>query len=626
MLVRGPARRHRRRAPGGEPARRAAARARPPSRGRADLRAPAVGRSSTPPTACSAFAGSLVADLDPGARVRARPPRRDLDVPRPQRPPLPAALALLSPRLAERRLPRSAADRPGPPDPLRPPRRRPQRRRLRPRPRPALRPARGALAGRRSGRIGSSSGRWRCCCRCSALRMAGLDSELVSVLQLLPTLVLLVGDLRAGRDRALRGRPRRQRQRLGGRHRDLARRRARRRPARRTSTSGSCSTAARNARRRACAPSCARTASSSTGRRTFFLALDSVGGGDVRYATSAGWVVSYDMDRRLIELCEAIATADAETDDRYGAAAFASGLGGESMPPRTARVASRWGSPAATPTATRRTATSAADTPDADRPRRPRPRARLRARADPPPRRRPRSRRRPVIEVGRVSDGPTARRAASCSGSRRRRRRALEPDRLRAAGSRPSAASTSATTTRPCGAGRSTTLEDFWASIWDHFEVRASAPYRRPCSPSHEMPGATWFAGVRLNYAENLLAGKPDDAGSRSSTPPSCGELGELSWGELRGRGRRASPPALRGLGVERGDRVVAYLPNSPRRPDRLPRHGVDRRDLVELLARLRRLDRSSTASRRSSRRCSSASTATATTGATSTAATSSPG
>ena len=38
------------------------------------------------------------------------------------------------------------------------------------------------------------------------------------------------------------------------------------------------------------------------------------------------------MDRRLVELCEAIATADAEADDRYGAAGFASGLGGEMMP------------------------------------------------------------------------------------------------------------------------------------------------------------------------------------------------------------------------------------------------------------------------------------------------------
>ena len=62
---------------------------------------------------------------------------------------------------------------------------------------------------------------------------------------------------------------------------------------------------------------------------TFVLAIDSVGRGDVRFQTSAGWVVSYRMDRRLVELCEAITTADAEGDQRYGAAGFASGLGGE---------------------------------------------------------------------------------------------------------------------------------------------------------------------------------------------------------------------------------------------------------------------------------------------------------
>ena len=62
---------------------------------------------------------------------------------------------------------------------------------------------------------------------------------------------------------------------------------------------------------------------------TFVLAIDSVGRGDVRFQTSAGWVVSYRMDRRLVELCEAIANADKEGDERYGAAGFASGLGGE---------------------------------------------------------------------------------------------------------------------------------------------------------------------------------------------------------------------------------------------------------------------------------------------------------
>jgi len=69
---------------------------------------------------------------------------------------------------------------------------------------------------------------------------------------------------------------------------------------------------------------------------TYFLGLDSVGGGRVRYMTSAGWVVSFDMDRRLVQLCEAIAAADVAGDDRYGAQAHASGLGGEVMPARIA--------------------------------------------------------------------------------------------------------------------------------------------------------------------------------------------------------------------------------------------------------------------------------------------------
>ncbi len=73
-------------------------------------------------------------------------------------------------------------------------------------------------------------------------------------------------------------------------------------------------------------------------RTTFFLAIDSVGGGDVRFETSAGWLVSYAMDRRLIELCGAIAEADAEGEGTYGAAPLANGWAGDSMPPRLARM------------------------------------------------------------------------------------------------------------------------------------------------------------------------------------------------------------------------------------------------------------------------------------------------
>ena len=76
------------------------------------------------------------------------------------------------------------------------------------------------------------------------------------------------------------------------------------------------------------------------------------------------------------------------------------------------------------------------------------------------------------------------------------------------------------------------------------------------------MPGAVWFPGARLNYAENLLAGKPADRLAIQHASE-LRELGSLSWGELREQVARAAS-ALRALGVEPGDRVVAYMPNLP--------------------------------------------------------------
>ena len=104
-------------------------------------------------------------------------------------------------------------------------------------------------------------------------------------------------------------------------------------------------------------------------------------------------------------------------------------------------------------------------------------------------------------------------------------------------------------------------LEDFWASIWDYFEVRASTPCDRVLA-GRDMPGAEWFAGARLNYAENLLAGMPDDRLAVQHASE-LRELDALTWGELREQVARTAS-ALRGLGVGPGDRVVAYLPNIP--------------------------------------------------------------
>jgi acetoacetyl-CoA synthetase len=104
-------------------------------------------------------------------------------------------------------------------------------------------------------------------------------------------------------------------------------------------------------------------------------------------------------------------------------------------------------------------------------------------------------------------------------------------------------------------------LDGFWAAIWDFFEVRADGD-RSTVLASREMPGARWFPDTRLNYAEHVFAGK-DDRETAILHASELRELGELSWGELRER-VAACAAALRGLGVERGDRVVAYLPNIP--------------------------------------------------------------
>ena len=107
-----------------------------------------------------------------------------------------------------------------------------------------------------------------------------------------------------------------------------------------------------------------------------------------------------------------------------------------------------------------------------------------------------------------------------------------------------------------------TDLEGFWASIWDFFGVRAHTPYERVLG-SREMPGAEWFPGATLNYAEHML-GRDEDLDAVAIVAHSqTRETRELTFGELREQVARARA-GLKRLGVGPGDRVVAYLPNIP--------------------------------------------------------------
>ena len=105
-----------------------------------------------------------------------------------------------------------------------------------------------------------------------------------------------------------------------------------------------------------------------------------------------------------------------------------------------------------------------------------------------------------------------------------------------------------------------TELEDFWASIWEYFEVGSTRP--EAVLAKRVMPGAKWFPGAELNYAEHVFRR------ARESEPAilhasELRELEEIGWAELRDA-VAATAGGLRELGVERGDRVVAYLPNLP--------------------------------------------------------------
>jgi len=107
-----------------------------------------------------------------------------------------------------------------------------------------------------------------------------------------------------------------------------------------------------------------------------------------------------------------------------------------------------------------------------------------------------------------------------------------------------------------------TDLEGFWGSLWDFFEVRASRPYERVLG-AREMPGASWFEGARLNYAEHAVGADAElDQLAVLARSQTRGPI-DVTFGELREQ-VAAARVGLRRLGVEPGDRVVGNLPNIP--------------------------------------------------------------
>lgn len=104
-------------------------------------------------------------------------------------------------------------------------------------------------------------------------------------------------------------------------------------------------------------------------------------------------------------------------------------------------------------------------------------------------------------------------------------------------------------------------LEAFWGALWDFLAVEASSAPTRALA-RRAMPGSEWFPGARLNYAENVL--RRERAGGIALLHASESRpLAALTWAELAGQVRILATQ-LRTLGVQPGDRVVAWMPNIP--------------------------------------------------------------
>ncbi len=104
-------------------------------------------------------------------------------------------------------------------------------------------------------------------------------------------------------------------------------------------------------------------------------------------------------------------------------------------------------------------------------------------------------------------------------------------------------------------------LDDFWQAIWDYFEIQSSNQPERVLA-RREMPGAQWFPGARLNYAQHILRREEPGTPALFHASENHG-LQALMWDELAGNVRILATQ-LRALGVKPGDRVASYMTNIP--------------------------------------------------------------
>jgi len=104
-------------------------------------------------------------------------------------------------------------------------------------------------------------------------------------------------------------------------------------------------------------------------------------------------------------------------------------------------------------------------------------------------------------------------------------------------------------------------ISDFWATLWDFAEIKVFASYEQVVDDQTKMPGAKWFSGARLNFAENLLRFQDDQTALIFKGEDQVTE--RITYNQLYNEVAKLAV-SLRNAGVTKGDRVVGFMPNMP--------------------------------------------------------------
>jgi acetoacetyl-CoA synthetase len=102
-------------------------------------------------------------------------------------------------------------------------------------------------------------------------------------------------------------------------------------------------------------------------------------------------------------------------------------------------------------------------------------------------------------------------------------------------------------------------IPDFWAAMWEFGEIKASHNYETVVDDLSKFPGAKWFIGARLNFAENLLRYR--DSHTAFIFKGETKKSARMTYSELYSSVARLAR-SLREIGVTAGDRVAAYMPS----------------------------------------------------------------